>query len=415
MLNIKSKENCRLCNGGNLKEVFRLTDSPLANAFVTRDGKEKSQEVYPLRLNFCRDCTHVQLSHVVDPEILYKHYLYVSGTSPVFVKHFQSYVESLCSDYKLNNDSLVVEFGSNDGTMMKFFKDKGMRVLGVDPAEEITSNASNNGLETFNGYFNAITAEDIRIKYGQADAIIANNVMAHIDDLDDVMSGVSSLLKANGLFAFEFSYIVDVIEKHLFDTIYHEHLDYHSVTPLVKFFAKHGFKVISSKRVDTHGGSVRMVVQKNDGNLQDDGSTKVLLSLEKKLDLDNENTLISFANTVEKIKSELSTCLKNIKDSGKTLVIFGAPAKATTLMYHFSIKADDIKYIVDDSPLKQGLYSPGKHIPIAPSEELYVNRPDIVLILAWNFATPIINNHIKLIELGTRFIVPLPKIEFIPE
>jgi SAM-dependent methyltransferase len=415
MLNIKSKENCRLCNGVNLKEVFRLTDSPLANAFITRDEKEKRQEVYPLRLNFCRDCTHVQLSHVVDPEILYKHYLYVSGTSPVFVKHFQSYVESLCSDYKLKIDSLVVEFGSNDGTMMKFFKDKGMRVLGVDPAEEITSNASHNGLETFNGYFNAITAEDIRIKYGQADAIIANNVMAHIDDLDDVMSGISSLLKANGIFAFEFSYIVDVIEKHLFDTIYHEHLDYHSVTPLVKFFAKHGFKVISSKRVDTHGGSVRMVVQKNDGNLQDDGSTKLLLSLEKKLDLDNENTLISFANAVEKIKSELSTCLKNIKDSGKTLVIFGAPAKATTLMYHFSIKADDIKYIVDDSPLKQGLYSPGKHIPIAPSEELYANRPDIVLILAWNFATPIINNHKKLIELGTRFIVPLPKIEFIPE
>ena len=415
MLNIKSKENCRLCNGVNLKEVFRLTDSPLANAFITRDEKGKRQEVYPLRLNFCRDCTHVQLSHVVDPEILYKHYLYVSGTSPVFVKHFQSYVESLCSDYKLKIDSLVVEFGSNDGTMMKFFKDKGMRVLGVDPAEEITSKASHNGLETFNGYFNAITAEDIRIKYGQADAIIANNVMAHIDDLDDVMSGVSSLLKANGIFAFEFSYIVDVIEKHLFDTIYHEHLDYHSVTPLVKFFAKHGFKVISSKRVDTHGGSVRMVVQKNDGNLQDDGSTKLLLSLEKKLDLDNENTLISFANAVEKIKSELSTCLKNIKDSGKTLVIFGAPAKATTLMYHFSIKADDIKYIVDDSPLKQGLYSPGKHIPIVPSEELYANRPDIVLILAWNFATPIINNHKKLIELGTRFIVPLPKIEFIPE
>jgi 2-polyprenyl-3-methyl-5-hydroxy-6-metoxy-1,4-benzoquinol methylase len=415
MLNIKSKDNCRLCNGGNLKEVFRLTDSPLANAFVTKNDKEKHQEEYPLRLNFCRDCTHVQLSHVVDPEILYKHYLYVSGTSPVFVKHFQSYVDSLCSDYKLKNDSLVVEFGSNDGTMMKFFKEKGMRVLGIDPAEEITINASHNGLETFNGYFNAITAEDIRIKYGQADAIIANNVMAHIDDLDDVMSGVSSLLKANGFFAFEFSYIVDVIEKHLFDTIYHEHLDYHSVTPLVKFFTKHGFKVISSKRVDTHGGSVRMVVQKNGGNLQDDGSTKVLLSLEKKLDLDNENTLISFANAVEKIKCKLSTCLKNIKDSGKTLVIFGAPAKATTLMYHFSIKADDIKYIVDDSPLKQGLYSPGKHIPIAPSEELYVNRPDIVLILAWNFATPIINNHKKLIELGTRFIVPLPKIEFIPE
>jgi len=415
MLNITSKKNCRLCNGANLKEVFRLADSPLANAFVTRDEKKIHQEEYPLRLNFCRDCTHVQLSHVVDPEILYKHYLYVSGTSPVFVKHFQLYVESLCSDYKLKNGSLVVEFGSNDGTMMKFFKEKGMRVLGVDPAEEITSNASLNGLETFNGYFNALTAKDIRIKYGQADAIVANNVMAHIDDLDDVMSGVSSLLKINGIFSFEFSYILDVIEKNLFDTIYHEHLDYHSVAPLVKFFTKHGFKVISSKRVDTHGGSIRMVVQKNDGNLHNDGSTDVLLKLEKKLGIYKEDTLISFANAVEKIKSELYTCLKGIKESGKSLAIFGAPAKATTLMYHFSINADDIKYIVDDSPLKQGLYSPGKHIPISPSEELYLNRPDVILILAWNFAAPIINNHKKLIELGTKFIVPLPQIEFIPE
>jgi hypothetical protein len=270
-------------------------------------------------------------------------------------------------------------------------------------------------LETFNGYFNAQTAKDIRIKYGQADAIVANNVMAHIDDLDDVMTGVSSLLKINGFFSFEFSYIVDVIEKHLFDTIYHEHLDYHSVAPLVKFFAKHDFKVISSKRVDTHGGSVRMVVQKNDGNFQDDGSTDVLLRLERKLGVHKEDTLISFANAVEKIKSDLYTCLKGIKESGKSLAIFGAPAKATTLMYHFSINADDIKYIVDDSPLKQGLYSPGKHIPIAPSQELYLNRPDVILILAWNFAAPIINNHIKLIELGTRFIVPLPQIQFIPE
>jgi 2-polyprenyl-3-methyl-5-hydroxy-6-metoxy-1,4-benzoquinol methylase len=415
MLNIKSKENCRLCNGGNLKEVFSLADSPLANAFVTRDEKEKHQEEYPLRLNFCRDCTHVQLSHVVDPDVLYKHYLYVSGTSPVFVRHFQSYVESLCLEYKLKNDGLVVEFGSNDGTMMKFFKEKGMRVIGVDPAEEITSNASHDGLQTFNGYFNAGTAEDIRIKYGQADVIVANNVMAHIDDLDDVMSGVSSLLKTNGIFSFEFSYIVDVIENHLFDTIYHEHLDYHSVAPLVKFFIKHGFKVISSKRVDTHGGSVRMIVQKKEGKFEDDGSTQVLLNLEKKLHLYNENTLISFANTVDKVKSDLSKRLKEIKESGRSLVIFGAPAKATTLMYHFGIRAADIMYIVDDSPLKQGLYSPGKHIPIFASDKLYSNRPDVILILAWNFAGAIINNHKKLIELGTKFLVPLPKIEFIPE
>lgn len=412
---VKRKENCRLCNGKNLIEVFKLEDSPLANAFVSKENKNKIQEEYPLSLNFCDDCTHIQLTHVVDPEILYKHYLYVSGTSPVFIKHFQDYVDSLCKEYNLKNDSLVVEFGSNDGTMMKFFKEKGMRVVGVDPAEEITKNATQNGLETFNGYFNAITANEIRNKYGQADIIVANNVMAHIDDLDDVVSGVSSLLKNDGIFSFEFSYLVDVIEKHLFDTIYHEHLDYHSVAPLVKFFKKHGYKVLSSKRIDTHGGSVRMIVQKNNGKFEEDGSTQELINLEKKINLHDKNTLISFSGDIERIKIDLCKCLKDIKNDGKSLAIFGAPAKATTLMYQFAINANDIQYIVDDSPLKQGLYSPGKHIPILSSKELYINRPDVVLILAWNFATTIIDNHKKLIEAGTKFIIPLPKLKFITE
>jgi len=407
------KNNCRLCNGKNLKEVFRLVDSPLANAFVNKCQKEISQEVFPLKLNFCIDCTHVQLSHVVNPEILYKHYLYVSGTSPVFVKHFSDYVESLCTNYDLKKDSLVVEFGSNDGTMMRFFKQRGMKVIGVDPAEEITRNAASEGLEIFNGYFNEITAKQLKKRYGEADVIVANNVMAHIDNLDDVMCGVSLLLKKDGIFSFEFSYVLDVVQKHLFDTIYHEHLDYHSVAPLIRFFEKYNFKVISSKRIDTHGGSVRMVVQKNIGNFEDDGSSSDLLELEKTFELGNPQTLISFAAEVDKVKKELNIFIEESKKNSQSIVIFGAPAKATTLIYHFGIRAECIDYIVDDSPLKQGLFSPGKHIPIVSSKQLYLKRPDVILILAWNFASAIIDNHKKLIEEGTVFIVPLPQISIV--
>lgn len=412
---IKIRNNCRLCKGKNLKEVFRLVDSPLANAFVNKSQKGIIQEEFPLRLNFCTDCTHVQLSHVVDPEVLYKHYLYVSGTSSVFVKHFSDYAENLCTNYNLKRESFIVEFGCNDGTMMKFFKQRGMRVIGVDPAVEITHNAASEGLEILNDYFNQITAEKLKKRYGEADAIIANNVMAHIDNLDDVMCGVSCLLKTNGIFSFEFSYILDVIQKHLFDTIYHEHLDYHSVAPLISFFKKYNFKVISSKKIDTHGGSVRIVVQKYAGNFEDDGSTSNLLELEKNFGLGNPQTLISFAAEVDKVKQELNKFIENTKKNGQSIVIFGAPAKATTLIYHFGIRADYIDYIVDDSPMKQGLYSPGKHIPIVSSKELYLKRPDVILILAWNFASTIIDNHKKLIDEGTLFVVPLPQISYVTE
>ncbi len=307
----------------------------------------------------------------------------------------------------------MVEIGSNDGTLLRSFKDLGMQVLGVDPAEEITRATVNSGIDAIVGFFTPELACELRASRGPAAVIAANNVIAHIDDLSGVMEGIRELLAEDGVFVFEVSYLVDVVEKNLFDTIYHEHLDYHTVQPLVGFFKRHGLELIETKRVDSHGGSLRGVAQRAGGPRPVDVSVAEAVSRERVLGLDRTETLRAFAGHIDGIKRELTGLLLDLKQQGKRIAGFGAPAKATTLMYHFGIGAGIIDFIVDDSPLKQGLYSPGMRIPVVPSSELYAQKPDYAVILAWNFAQPIIDKHAAFRAQGGRFIVPLPRVEVI--
>lgn len=411
---MKTRTDCRLCGSKNLTKMVSLGATPPANAFVPQEALNEEQERFPLDIHICNDCAHVQLLDVVDPELLFRNYVYVSGTSPVFIEHFRRYAEEMIQKAGLNSGDKVLEIGSNDGTLLGFFKSAGMQVLGIDPAVDIARNATDKGIPTRSDFFDAQVAETlVHEGWSNVRLIVANNVFAHADDLHTITQGVSRLLSEDGLFVFEVSYLVDVFEKTLFDTIYHEHLSYHSVKPLVAFFEKHGLELIGAQRVSTHGGSLRGIVQKKNGGRKVDPSVAECIQTEAALGLHAAPAFQKFFGDIQKRKEELTALIQESRSQGKRVVGFGAPAKATTLMFHFGLGAEDLEYIIDDSPLKQGLYSPGHHIPILPSEALYEEktRPDVVVVLAWNFAEPIMRKHQAFKENGGRFVVPLPKVE----
>ena len=407
----RRRETCRLCGGRDLILVLALTPTPPANAFVDAATKAEPQPCFPLDVFFCEACGHVQLLDVVDPALLFENYVYVSGTSPSFVKHFDEYAAALIDRFAPDAGSLVVDIGSNDGTLLSAFQKRGLRVLGIDPARDIAARATEAGVETIADFFSCDLAKKIIADRGPAAIVTANNVFAHADDLRGIVEGIRTMLAPDGVFVFEVSYLADVVADTLFDTIYHEHLAYHSVKPLETFFAASGMRLFAVEHVASHGGSVRGMAGLADGPHQADGTAAALIAQEREAGIDQAETFKKFAAAIDALGDQLKTLIANIKADGKTIAGFGAPAKATTLMYHFGIGADEIDFIVDDSPLKQGLYSPGAHIPVLASDALYERRPDYVLILAWNFAQAIIDKHSAFLDGGGRFIVPLPELK----
>ena len=411
--NLKSKPICRLCSSSELTSVLKLASTPPANAFVCKKDLDKDQKKYPLEVFFCESCSHLQLVEVVDPIELFENYVYVSGTSKVFINHFAEYAKSIVEKYNPSFESYVLDIGSNDGTFLKFFKEMGFSVIGVDPAREISKKAQEDGIIMFTDFFTLETSNKIKQEYGKASLITANNVFAHSDNLIEMTHAISNLLVEDGIFVFEVSYLLDVYQKTLFDTIYHEHLSYHSVIPLISFFKNQGMSLIDVSRVNTHGGSIRCVVQNKNGKRNVNKSVEKLVDLEKSIKLNEKKTLSKLAINIKKRKEELNSFLKIIKSQKKIIAGFGAPAKATTLMYEFGLKEDILDFIVDDSPLKQGLYSPGLHIPVLSSNSINDLKPDYLLILAWNFADSIIKKNQKFLDAGGKFIIPLPNLEVI--
>ena len=409
--NYYRRNTCRLCGGKDLTLVISLQPTPPANAFVSKDALDQAQECYPLDVFFCESCAHVQLLDVVEPKILFENYVYVSGTSPVFVEHFRAYANDVISRFTAPDNGLAVDIGSNDGTLLRFFRDAGWRVLGVDPAKDIAQQATLSGIETKTAFFTPELAATIKKEKGPAKVITANNVFAHADDLKGITQGIHALLDDDGIFVFEVSYLLDVVEKTLFDTIYHEHLAYHSVKPLVQFMATNDMELIDAQRVDSHGGSLRAVAQKKGGPRKASSALAKAVAQEEALGLNKAETFKKFAADIENLKNDLGQLLHRLKTEGKSIAAFGAPAKATTLMYHFGIGADIIDFIVDDSPLKQGLYSPGMHIEVVSSAAIKERNPDYLLMLAWNFAQPIMEKQTDFKTRGGKFIIPLPKLE----
>jgi len=386
-----------------------LTPTPPGNHFVDQSRLHEKQTCYPLELDFCPHCKHVQLGHVVDPKILYQqNYSYVSGTSPVFVKHLEDYCNYICKKYPMTKDSLVLDIGSNDGTALSFFKAAGYKILGIDPAIEVVESANKAGIETLCEFFNLETAQKFEPHYGKAKLITSHNACAHIDNLDSVIEGVKYWLADDGLFVMEVGYLADIYSNAWFDTIYHEHVDFHSVTPLIPFFKRFNMEVISVERISPQGGSIRVIVQHENGPHKVDSSVEALVALEHTMGLDKAETFIQFGKQIDLVKDKLRKIISEIHQNGKTIAGFGAPTKATTLLSHFDL-GKSLDFLVDDNPLKQNLYSPGSHIPVYSAESIYQKKPDYLLILAWNFAPSIMQKHEAYLEQGGKFILPMPE------
>ncbi len=312
----------------------------------------------------------------------------------------------IVSRLKLKPGDLVVEFGSNDGTLLRFFKEAGMRVLGVDPAANVDPDATE--IETVTDFFGTEVAGRIREQYGPAKAICAYNVCAHIDNLRDVVDGVRSLLAPDGQFVFEVGYLLDVYRKTLFDTIYHEHVDFHHVEPLKRFFDERGLKLLHAESSDIQGGALVGYVGGLKG--QEDHTVTELISMEHEAGLHSADTFRRWGDAIGQRGEELMALLRGLKANGKSIAAYGAAAKATTLMYHFGLDSSLLDYIVDDNPRKHGMLTPGLNISICPAEVLYQRKPDYVLLLAWNFAAPIIEKHRHYAGNDSRFILPLPNL-----
>ena len=408
------RESCRMCGEGSLTKAMSLTPTPPGNDFLTKEELGRDEPVYPLDLYFCEACHHIQLGHVVDPKILYqKNYSYVSATSAYFVNHLKHYAKDMVERFDLKPGDLAVDIGSNDGTCLSFFKDKGMKVVGVDPATEIARKATENGIDTIADFFGYKLAVELRKKYGTAKYITSHNACAHIDNLFDVVKGVEHWLDADGVFVLEVGYFVDVYSNTWFDTVYHEHVDYHTVAPFEKLFNRVGMELISVERISPQGGSIRVMAQKKGGIIKRDDSVDELIALEAKLGLDKAETLHKLNHKISQVRDKLHNLIHSLKADGKSIAGFGAPTKATTLMAHFGLDATVLDFIVDDNPLKQGLFTPITHIPVLSADALYKMKPDYVLILAWNFAEPIMQMHKKYSEQVGQFILPMPNPEIV--
>ncbi len=403
------KNFCRLCESKNIQLGLKLTPTPPGNNFLTQKNLYLEEETFPLELDFCHDCYHIQLGHVVDPEFLFQNnYSYVSSTSRVFVNHLKEYANSMIDLLNLNRDSFVIDIGSNDGTCLSFFKDQEIKVLGVDPAEKISEIANENGVQTLNEFFNIHIANEIKKNFQDVNLITSHNACAHIDDLRSVIDGVDCLMNDDTIFVMEVGYFVDVYQNKWFDTIYHEHVDFHTVAPLKKLFGSVGMEIFKVERIEPQGGSIRVMVQRKNGKFQIDESVEKLISLEASIGLNAIKSLQSFEEEINIVRSRFKNLIEQLKQSGKKIAAFGAPTKATTLSYHFGLEKEDVDFIVDDNPLKQGLYSPGKHIPVYHPSSIYEKKPDILIILAWNFAEDIMNKHKKYGDEIGSFLIPMP-------
>jgi predicted TPR repeat methyltransferase len=404
---------CRFCQNENLTKILDFGNVPLAGGFL-RSDQRSDEKFYPLALQFCRDCTLVQVQDSIPPATLFRNYFYFSSSIQTLVGHFAEFAEEVVSRFEDPSAALVVEIGSNDGVFLKPLTNRGVTAVGVEPATNVVASIDTPGLNVVNEFFNEEVALRVREQYGLADTIVSSYTLAHIDDMTGVLNGVKALLKKEGQFVFEVYYLGALMDELQYDMIYHEHVNYYSMAALTSFFKRFGLEIFDVKALSLRGGTMRYYV--GDTELVASKVTpavQALIDQEHEKGLDSLDSYRAFADRVENSRTELMKVLGELKRDGKMVAGYGASGRATTIMSYCAIGEEHLNYVVDDAPAKHGLYTPGSHLPIVAWEATQDEWPDYLLLFAWSFAKEVIDKRADYLAAGGKFIIPLPTVKIV--
>lgn len=405
----KKHTKCRVCKSTKLKMFLDLGFHPPSDQFKTREECQKPSIYYPLQVYLCMNCGLSQLGYIVPPQILFQEdYPYDSSVTKTGKEHFFRFAEDVVKRFHLNQGDLAVDIGSNVGVLLEGFASHKLKVIGVDPAKNIAKIANERRIRTIPDFFGMKVAKIIVKKKGRASVITATNVFAHIDDLDGFMQALSFLLAQNGIFIMETPYMLNLVKNLEYDTIYHEHLSYLSIKPLVLFFKRFGFRIFDVEKIGIHGGSFRVFVARENSRYKTKTIVAKLLTIEQKLELQSFDKMKRFAERVSQNRQELLCLLTRLKKKKKKIVAVSAPAKGMTVLNYCKIGAETLDFLTEKNPLKIGKYSPGGHIPIFEDSHILREKPDYMLLLAWNFAPEIMKN-LRMHYKGGKFIISIPK------
>lgn len=405
---------CRSCGVSQFAPVLDLGTTPLANSLLTAEQLNATEPRFPLNVIRCTACSLVQLDTTVPPEAMFGNYLYFSSFSSTMLEHARQLVDQLITERQLTPNSRVIEVASNDGYLLQYYKARDIEVLGIEPAQNIARVArEERGIPTLNDFFGQPLADRLMAEGTLADVIHAHNVLAHVPQINDFVSGLKTILKPDGMIVIEVPYLKNLLDDLEFDTIYHEHIFYFSMTALDQLFTRNGLSIFDVVRVPIHGGSLRIFAS-HEGSVQRRQNVTALLAEESQWGVSESEPYQTFAKRVNHLKQQLRDVLVSLKAKGKRIVVYGASAKGSTLLNTFEISHDLIDFVVDRSTVKQGLYTPGTHFLIQSPDSLLETQPDYVLLLTWNFADEILQQQSEYIARGGKFIIPLPEVRIVP-